>query len=209
MDPDETSDRRMNSERLASWSVQERNIVFVDEPWIELYKERIELPTGETIDNFYQVEVPDHSVAVAYTPEQEILVERQYKHGLGEVALGFPAGFVDDGEKPLECARRELLEETGYEAAEWEVWGAYTVDGNKGFGRAHLFTARQAVPVAQPELEPSEEIEVTTMPAESVVAAWRAGEIPVLSHAMAAMLVALREGGDFRPPERFEQEEDS
>jgi len=58
--------------------------------------------------------------------------------------LQLPAGYLEDGEEPEACARRELLEETGYVADEWESLGAYCPDGNRGFGQAPFFLARGA-----------------------------------------------------------------
>ncbi|MDX1611059.1 MAG: NUDIX hydrolase [Candidatus Thermoplasmatota archaeon] len=174
---------------IDAWEVLEVIRVLDARPWLEVTRERVRLPDGHIIDDFYQVDVPEHAIVLAFTPDGEVLVQEQYKHGHRGVCLGFPAGFIDEGETPLESAKRELLEETGFTAEGWENLGAYTVDGNKGFGRAHLFAARNAEQVAEPTLEPAEAIEVSAMKPREIDHALVSGRIQVLSHAFAAMWI--------------------
>jgi ADP-ribose pyrophosphatase len=63
-----------------------------------------------------RIDHPEASAIVPFTSENEIIMVRQYRYALGRETLEIPAGKVDQGEKPEACARRELLEETGYEA---------------------------------------------------------------------------------------------
>jgi ADP-ribose pyrophosphatase len=58
--------------------------------------------------------------------------------------LQLRVGYLEDGEPPEACARRELFEETGFEASDWKDLGSFCPDGNRGFGRAHFFLARSA-----------------------------------------------------------------
>ncbi|MGH2499881.1 MAG: NUDIX hydrolase, partial [Candidatus Limnocylindria bacterium] len=60
------------------------------------------------------------------------MVVRSYKHGPRAVGLSLPAGYLDDGEEPLDAARRELREESGHEAEGWTSLGRFVVDGNYG-----------------------------------------------------------------------------
>jgi len=79
---------------------------------------------------------------VAVLPDGRLVMERQYRYPMGRVMLEFPAGKLDAGEAPLVCGQRELLEETGYTAAEWAYAGvlhnaiAYSDEG------IHIFFAR-------------------------------------------------------------------
>jgi len=63
-----------------------------------------------------RIDHPEASAIIAFASESEIIMVRQYRYALGRETLEIPAGKVDQGEKPEACARRELLEETGYEA---------------------------------------------------------------------------------------------
>jgi ADP-ribose pyrophosphatase len=111
---------------------------------MEVGVERIELPDGRTVDEFLWIETRDFAMAVAITPDGQVVLERSYKHGPRRVALALPAGHVNEGETPDQAVRRELLEETGYTSDDWRPLGSFTVDGNYGVCTAHLFLARNA-----------------------------------------------------------------
>ena len=110
-----------------------------------------------------------HPGAVMVVPlldDGRLLMERQYRYPMGRVMLEFPAGKLDAGEAPLVCGQRELLEETGYTAAEWAYAGvlhnaiAYSDEG------IHIFFARGLSQGAQ-KLDEGEFLElVTHTPAE-------------------------------------------
>jgi ADP-ribose pyrophosphatase len=89
-----------------------------------------------------------------------VLVVQQYKYGCDAVALQLPAGYIEAGETPKACARRELLEETGHSASSWEELGSYWVDGNRGLGRRHLYLARGAREVQRPAQDEYEQLVV-------------------------------------------------
>lgn len=83
---------------------------------LHLRVDRVRLPSGRETTR----EVLEHPGAVAVLPITEdgrVLLLRQYHHPIGEALLGIPAGTAEPGEDPIETARRELVEETGFEAA--------------------------------------------------------------------------------------------
>ena len=96
----------------------------------------------------------------------------------------------------MTAARRELLEETGYEAEEWTSLGRYVVDGNRGAGVGHLYLARGARKVAEPDADDLEEQELLELSRREVEAALLAGEFKVMSWAtvVALALVSLAAG---------------
>ena len=75
--------------------------------------DRCELPTGQII-HAQVLEYDDEVMVFALTKTQEVVLIEQYRHGLQKSIVEFPGGSVDTGERPLEAARRELFEETGY-----------------------------------------------------------------------------------------------
>jgi ADP-ribose pyrophosphatase len=110
-----------------------------------------------------------------------------------------PAGYVEQGEDPLAAARRELLEETGYVADEWVSLGSFTNNGNRGCGVGHLFRARQAQKVAEPDAGDLEEMEIGLMGLDEVIDAVRRGDVAVLSVAAAIGLAVAAQSAGWEP----------
>jgi ADP-ribose pyrophosphatase len=173
---------------IQPWKALDQQLLLSAPPWLSVYRERVQLPTGRIIDDFYRVVLPHFAAVVAVTAAGEIIMVRGYKHGLGRVALGVPAGLMHSEEPPLDAARRELLEETGYEAAEWQSLGTFVVDGNRQCGTMHVFLARDARPTRPPQEDEMEELQVELLTREQLLEALRAGEIATLASAAAVTL---------------------
>jgi ADP-ribose pyrophosphatase len=175
---------------IQPWKLLGTNLVFAAAPWVQVYRERVELPSGRVLDDFYRVVLPDFAVVVALTVDRQLIAIRGYKHGIGRVVLGLPAGLVDAGESPLQAAQRELLEETGYTAPDWRGLGSFVVDGNRQCGTMHVFLAQQAAWSAPPRADETEDVEVEVMSPQLMIDALRNGEIPHLATAAAIGLAA-------------------
>lgn len=155
--------------------------VFVAPPWISVIKQQVSLPSGKVVDDYLQIKLLDYVIIFAETRDGLVIVERQYKHGAGAVTLVLPAGTIEGDETPLEAARRELLEETGYVSERWQPLGAFVLHGNYGCGRAHLFRVRQAERIAEPDSGDLEDMEIVLMPLPDLIDAVRSNEISMMS----------------------------
>src|SRR5437879_3086347 len=113
---------------LRPWELLETSSLLSVRPWLEVYRDRVQLPSGRVLDDFYRVVLADFAIVAAVTPGGDLVMARSYKHGLGRVSLTAPAGYVEPGEAPLRAAQRELLEETGYQAPEWHFLGQFLLD---------------------------------------------------------------------------------
>ena len=114
---------------------------------------------------------------VPLTPQGEIVMVRQWRHGARTVTLEIPGGIVDPGETALRAAERELLEETGYRAEQLEHIGVVNPNPALFGNRVDTFLARGARRVAEVANEGHEETSVELVPAGEVPARLRSGEI--------------------------------
>lgn len=110
-----------------------------------------------TLYDYYCVETqPSAVMALVKTKEGKWVINREYRHPTQQVLLCCPGGLVDPGETPLQAAKRELLEESGFVAENWrEIGAAYPFPGLAG-QQVHYFLADNAVRKQAPEPEPAE-----------------------------------------------------
>lgn len=151
----------------------------------------MQLPNGQVIPDWIHVELPAYAMVVAIRRDLQALTIRSYKHGDGQVSRRLPAGYLEPGEEPIAAARRALLEETGYTAADWTHLGSFTVDGNRGCGTAHLFLATGAERVADADSGDLEEIIIEPVRLGDLSDAVRTGQITALSTAAAICLASM------------------
>ncbi len=132
--------------------------------------------TGVT-KRFSLIEAVDWVNIIAITPDEQVVLIRQYRAGTDTVCLEIPGGMIDPGELPEIAAARELAEETGYTATRWERIGDVSPNPAIQTNRLHTFLATEAVQSAAPRLEGSEVIETETATLAECHAAIRDGRI--------------------------------
>jgi ADP-ribose pyrophosphatase len=167
---------------MKSWKTLSRTPVLRRGKFLTVEDHAVELPDGRVIEGWPWLVMPDYVNILAETPGGEFLCFRQTKYAIGDGSSLVPVGgYVEPGEAPGAAARRELLEETGYEAAEWISLGSFVADGNRGGGVAHLFLARGARKTGVPGSDDLEDQELRVMTRVELEGALAGGEFKVLS----------------------------
>jgi 8-oxo-dGTP pyrophosphatase MutT (NUDIX family) len=109
---------------------------------LQLNIERVQLPNGETTE----LEIAHHpggAAIVALDADQRVCLLRQFRHATGGWITELPAGKLDNGEPPLECARRELAEEAGVTASRWDKLGDFFTSPGILTEVIHVYLARE------------------------------------------------------------------
>jgi ADP-ribose pyrophosphatase len=100
------------------WKKIQEKIVFQNN-FITLFNDVIEKPDKKRMD-YLKIQSRDFSTVFCETKENKVVLIRQYRYPFGKFSWEFPGGMIDDGENPSECAKREVLEETGYKVLKIE-----------------------------------------------------------------------------------------
>jgi 8-oxo-dGTP pyrophosphatase MutT (NUDIX family) len=175
----------------SAWRVLASNVLVDRPPWLRVIEQRVELPNGIVIEDYLLTPTREYAMTVAVTPAREVLVVSQYKHGIGRAIVEFPAGYIDASDAdPLACAKRELLEETGFTSDSWLSLGAFCLDPNRGPAPAHFFLAQNVRFTEAPALDDTEALTTTLAPLAEVPAMVSSGAMPSMACA-AAWALAL------------------
>ena len=179
----------MSESRLRPWRILNSDYR-IETKFLRLRADRVELPDGTIVDDYFVRESRGFCVVFALTPDENVLLVRQYKHGAREILTELPAGMIDEDETPERCAERELAEETGYTGSAPQHVRTFLADPTNATGRFHLFVVRDAVRTREPSLDVTEEIEVDLVPVDEVRAMALDGRIAAGAQ-VAAVLIAL------------------
>ncbi len=171
---------------MAKWNDCGSRLVF-EHPLLSLEGVERARSKGRARD-FLVLHSPPWVNVVAVTPQARMVLIRQWRQGTRQETLEIPGGLVDPGETPLEAGARELLEETGYQAAEMLPLGWVHPNPALFDNRCYTFLAREAVPVAGQNLEETEDIEVLLRPLQDLPGMVAQGEI---SHSLVISALTL------------------
>lgn len=143
------------------WRVLSSEYLLREGPWCTVRRDSVELPSGTIIPNWYVYEFPNWANIVAVTKEGEMVLISQYRHGLGQTHYELPAGLIDDTDaSPLEGAKRELEEETGYGGGEWSLYMTVSPNPTNSTNLNYCFLAVGVEKIVERHPEESEDIEV-------------------------------------------------
>ena len=105
---------------MEKWKVLDSEYI-IKRPWLTARRDKVQLPTGAVHDEYYVLEYPTWINVIAITDDGHFVMVEQYRHGLQDIFIELVAGVVEEGEDPLDAAKRELLEETGFGGGEWRL----------------------------------------------------------------------------------------
>lgn len=135
----------------------------IQRPWLTARRDKVELSDGRINDEYYVLEYPDWVNVIAITKEGKFIMERQYRHGMQVISTEIPCGVMEKGETPLEAAKRELLEETGFGGGEWTPLMDIGANPGSQNNLTHCFLATGVKKIAEQSLDASEELSVFMM----------------------------------------------
>ena len=132
--------------------------------------------TGQPHD-MYVLEQPNWVNVIPLTPDNHVVMVEQWRHGTRTIELETPGGLMDAGELPVECGRRELLEETGYATDKMELLGTVYPNPAIQSNRQHYVLATGCRQVAELKLDHAEDIVVRLVPLAEIPDLIRTGKI--------------------------------
>ncbi|MCD2422210.1 NUDIX hydrolase [Niabella pedocola] len=182
---------------MMDWKTLSSSYLFKD-LWFTVRKDRCETPQGKIVDPYYVYEFPTWVTAFALTEDNQVLLEMQYRHGIGETHYEIPGGCVDDTDASLEAAvKRELKEETGYEFTNYEYLGKTCANPSTNNNWMHMFLATGGKKTGEQELDPNEEIHIELVPMERFKEMFRTNQFIQSMH-VTCMLYALQRLGELK-----------
>ena len=157
---------------------------------VTVNKDRVKLPDGAVIDDFYTVTIPDAAMIVALTDDGRVILKTEYRYACRESVIACPAGMINPGETPEQTARRELLEETGYQSDDWTYMGPTWESTSKLTNTMHLFLARGCRKTSGQNLDENEAIDIIQIGFDEAIEWVMEGKINANSSAHALLKAA-------------------
>lgn len=155
---------------MSPWKIIESKSLY---PGIRL--DRCELPNGDVLD-VQLLEYDDEIMVFALTRKQEVVLIRQYRHGVQKPILELPGGSVDEGENPLDAAKRELMEETGYASDTFIQVGLSSPNPAMYTNRIYSFLAMNVERVGKQSVQDAEGVEVLLIPLDEFISMAKRGD---------------------------------
>ncbi len=149
------------------WKVLESEYLY-NEPWLTIRKDKCQLSNGNIFPAFYINEYPDWVNAFALTEDGEVIMVKQYRHGIEQVCIELPGGVAEKGETHEEAVRRELLEETGYKFDKIEYLAKVSANPSTTNNFTYMFLATGGKKIAEQKLDENEELQMEIHSVEAV-----------------------------------------
>jgi ADP-ribose pyrophosphatase len=174
------------------WQIKHSRYL-VNDQWLKLRADQCQLSSGKIIEPYYVLEYPDWINIFGITTRNEVVLVRQYRHGIGRVVVELPSGTIEASDKnPLEAARRELLEETGYSSNHFIQTGVISPNPANHSNLTYCFLARDLKKEGEPKMDETEEVETVLIPLEQAVEMLQRGDFLQALH-VSSIYFALKE----------------
>ena len=193
----------MSDENLKWERVKTEHIV--KDEWIDFRRVAYKLPDGNVFSPFYNYSRRNYVIVVASDEQGKFLCVKQFRHGIEKVTTEFPAGGIErsgkqeyaDGEEDktsaedaLVAAKRELIEETGYESDEWQHLITIASNATMADNYAYVYRAKNCRKISGQHLDDIEFLGVEKHSAEEIEEMIRTGNFEQAVHVMAWLLAA-------------------
>jgi 8-oxo-dGTP pyrophosphatase MutT (NUDIX family) len=169
----------------------------LDTPFLKIRSERVKLPEGTILPDYYIIENPGWVGIVPLTEDGYFILNKQYKHGIGLEVIEFPAGGIDEHEDdPLKAAQRELMEETGYSVDQGQIEFITHMLANPTNAETRIwwYLARNVRKTGEQKIDPSEIIENILVTPQELLELLHSGRFLVQGQIAAAYMALERLG---------------
>jgi ADP-ribose pyrophosphatase len=162
--------------KIKKWKIL-NEIDISPSPWFPLFKQKVQIHDGTMINDFYVSRLGGVGMVIPVTSNKEIVMVRQYKHGIEEVTLELPAGRMKKGRNAKETACYELEEETGILTHDLIFLGRVSPVPSKDSTIVYGYLAKDVKITQKQKLDTTENIEIVIVPARDVLKKIKNGEV--------------------------------
>lgn len=150
------------------WQLKSSKVV-IDSKFLHLEENSYELPNKQIVNEYYKFKERNAVNIIAFTPDNKVLMVKQYRAGIDKVILEFPAGYLEGkNDDYIERGKEELLEETGYASENWQDLGYVNPLPNRATNMLHCLLARDAKKVSDQKLDKTEFLSFEEVPLADV-----------------------------------------